>query len=174
MLAPIVRADQVPALVRDVLPGFDLESLDWQRLHPRAYRRAVKPALLFGAFMVGPLMAPFGPRALALLPFTLGWMALASWKHLQRTQWATTDGAVVFRSGWLWRSVTVVPVAKIQTVTSHESPFDRRHAMARVQVDTAGAGERSHKVSIPYLARETARALHERLAVQAAETSFRW
>ena len=49
--ARVARADHsagsaVPALVREVLPGFDLDALDWHPLHPRAFRRAVKPALL--------------------------------------------------------------------------------------------------------------------------------
>jgi membrane protein YdbS with pleckstrin-like domain len=81
---------------------------------------------------------------------------------------------VVFRSGWLWRRVTVARVAKIQAVTWCESPFDRRAAMARIRVDTAGAGERSHRVNIPYLPRETARDLHHRLAARAAGAAFRW
>jgi membrane protein YdbS with pleckstrin-like domain len=46
--------------------------------------------------------------------------------------------------------------------------------MARVRVDTAGAGERSHRVDIPYLSREAARDLHDQLATGAATTEFRW
>jgi hypothetical protein len=46
--------------------------------------------------------------------------------------------------------------------------------MARVRVDTAGAGESSHRVDIPYLARETAAGLQLRLAAQAAGTEFSW
>ena len=36
-----------------------------------------------------------------------------------------------------------------------QSPFDRRHRMASVRVDTAGAGDASHRVDIPYLPVET-------------------
>jgi membrane protein YdbS with pleckstrin-like domain len=43
-----------------------------------------------------------------------------------------------------------------------------------VRVDTAGAGEFSHRVDIPYLPRDVAAGLAERLAVQAANTSFKW
>jgi len=46
--------------------------------------------------------------------------------------------------------------------------------MARVRVDTAGAGEFSHRVDIPYLDHEVARRLAERLSVHAANTAFRW
>ena len=87
-------------------------------------------------------------------------------------QWAATEDVIAFRSGWLWRQVTVAPVVKVQAVTCHESPFDRRNAMASVQVDTAGG--RLLQISIPYLSRETARALYEQLSSQAAQTAFRW
>jgi hypothetical protein len=46
--------------------------------------------------------------------------------------------------------------------------------MARVRVDTAGANERSHRIDIPYLPRETASELHHRLAAAAAGSTFRW
>jgi membrane protein YdbS with pleckstrin-like domain len=58
-------------------------------------------------------------------------------------------------------------------VTLSESPFDRRHRMARVNVDTAGA-EEGQPAGVPYLTRATAEALHGRLVKQAAQTSFRW
>ena len=133
-----------------------------------------KPAFLIGIAMTLPFFGMFGWRAILVLPFSLTWMTVVAWKQVERTQWTVTDDAVVFRSGWLWRNVTIAPVVKIQTVECTESPFDRRAVMAGVRVDTAGASERSHKVAIPYLARETARALHERLSAQAAQTMFRW
>jgi membrane protein YdbS with pleckstrin-like domain len=78
------------------------------------------------------------------------------------------------RSGWLWRQVTIARLNKIQAVALRESPFDRRAAMARVRVDTAGAGDFSHRVDIPYLDRDVARRLADRLAAQAASSAFRW
>ncbi len=173
-LAPIVRASAVPTLVREVLPGFDLAVLDWQPLHPRAFRRAVKPALLLGAVIALPSILVFGWRAIPLLPIALAWMTLATWQHVRRMRWAVTDDAIAFRSGWLWQHLTVAPVVKIQTVECTETPFDRRTMMARVRIDTAGGRELAHGVAIPYLARETAHALYARLSTQAAHTTFRW
>ena len=46
--------------------------------------------------------------------------------------------------------------------------------MARVRVDTAGAGGSSHRVDIPYLSLETARELCGRLTFEAARTELRW
>jgi putative membrane protein len=173
-LAPIVRASAVPALVREVLPGFDLDALEWQPLHPRAFRRAVKPALLIGTSIGLPIFSIFGWAAISVLPFALAWMALLTWQQVQQMQWAVTEDAVAFRSGWLWHNVTIAPVVRIQTVEYTESPFDRRALMARVRADTAGGRELAHGITIPYLGRDTAHTLYERLSAQAARTTFRW
>jgi putative membrane protein len=173
-LAPIIHEDAVPALVREVLPGFELDALDWQPLHPRAFRRTLKPVFLVALVGSLGLMVLFGWFALIVFPFIFALLAAGSWKYIRHTHWAITEDAVAFRSGWMWRHVTVVAVAKIQTVSCSESPFDRRAAMASVEVDTAGGLAPMHRVSIPYLARDTARALSERLSAQAAQTAFRW
>ena len=81
---------------------------------------------------------------------------------------------MLYRSGWLWRQSSVARFAKIQVVTMNESPFDRRTRMRRVRVDTAGAGDASHRVDIPYLPRETAIDLYHALASNAGGTTFKW
>jgi putative membrane protein len=85
-----------------------------------------------------------------------------------------TDSAIVFRSGWVWRYLTIAPLAKVQAVSVHESPFDRRHGMATLLVDSAGGSDAPHRVEIPYLPREVAGRLRDRLAAAAASTAFRW
>jgi putative membrane protein len=173
-LAPIVRASAVPALVREVLPGFDLDALEWQPLHPRAFRRAVKPALLIVTAIGLPNLVMFGWTAVPVVLLALAWMTLATWQHVRRMRWAVTGDAVAFRSGWLWHNITIAPVVRIQTVEYTESPFDRRALMARVRADTAGGREPAHGIAIPYLARDTAYALYDHLSAQAALTTLRW
>lgn len=171
-LAPIIRERAVADLVSEVLPGVDLDALDWQPLHPRAFPRAVKPALVVAGVALVPLVLAFGWSALLLLPLALPWTTFGTWKHVQHMHWALTDDTIAFRSGWLWRTVTVAPVAKIQAVACASSPFDRRAEMAQLRVDTAGG--RAHQLSIPYLGLDVATQLYERLTVQAAQTAFRW
>jgi putative membrane protein len=173
-LAPIIRTSAVPALVREVLPGFDIDSLEWQPLHPRAFRRAMKPALLLAVVFTVPFVIWLDWSGLYILLFSAPWMVTLAWAHVRYTTWAATEDAVVLRSGWLRRQIAIVPAAKIQVVGRVESPFDRRAAMAGIRVDTAGSGATAHRISIPYLARETAAALYERLASQTAQTAFRW
>jgi uncharacterized membrane protein YdbT with pleckstrin-like domain len=173
-LAPIIRRSAVPALVSEVLPGFELDRVAWQALHPRAFRRAVKPALVLACITALPFVFWFGWKGLFVLPITVSSLGTLAWVHVRHTHWAATDDALVFRSGWMWRQVTVVPSAKVQVVGRIESPFDRRASMAGIRVDTAGSASSAHRISIPYLSRETAAMLYERLAAQTAQTAFRW
>lgn len=173
-LAPILRREELPGLLREVLPGLDLATVAWNAAHPRAFRRELKGWIFVAVMIALPFVLLLRWWDLALLAALLAWGYVAARLHVAHLGWAVTDRAVLFRSGWLWRQVSVAPFAKIQAVALHQSPFDRRAAMAQVSVDTAGAGDLSHRVHIPYLARETARDLYELLALQAARTAFRW
>lgn len=172
-LAPILRREELPRLVGEVLPGMDLASVEWQAAPPRAFRRELK-GWLIGFLIPLPFLLLWKGWALFLLPLLLAWAWFGARGTVANLGWAVTGSAVLFRSGWIWRRVSVAPFAKIQAVEVHESPFDRRAAMASVKVDTAGAKEGSHGVDIPYLPRDTAAGLGDLLAAQAARTAFRW
>jgi putative membrane protein len=174
LLAPIVHLRELPTLVREVLPEVDLTAIDWRPPHPRAFRRAVKPALFLALLMSLGAMAVIHWTAVFAAPLVALWMVVVTRKYIDHLGWVATDDLVAFRSGWLWRTVTVVPVGRIQSVGRFESPFDRRTAMARVRVDTAGASERSHRIDIPYLPGDVATELHRRLAAAAGASAFRW
>ena len=173
-LAPIVRRDELPGLLREVLPGLDLAAVSWNAAPPRAFRRELKSSAFFavGISLLSALLLRWW--AFALLAVLLAWAIVAARLYVKHLGWAVTGDAVLFRAGWLWKQMSVAPFVKIQAVSLHESPFDRRAAMARVRVDTAGAGDASHRVDIPYLSRETALDLCDFLATRAAGTAFRW
>lgn len=173
-LAPILRRSELPGFVREVLPGLDLASAAWNAAPPRAFRRELKSSVLFALLVSLPFALLLRWWDLALLAVLLAWAVVAARIYVRHLGWAVIDGAVLLRSGWLWRKISVVRFAKIQAVAIHESPFDRRAAMARVRVDTAGAGTASHRVDIPYLSRETARDLYGLLTAEAARTAFKW
>ena len=173
-LAPIVHRSELPGLVHAVMPGLDLAAVTWTPAPPRAFRRELKGWILLVLGMSVPLALALKGWALVPIAMLLAWAFVAARRTVAHLGWAVTDGAVLFRSGWLWRKVSVAPFAKIQAVAVHESPFDRRAAMARVKVDTAGTRETSHGVDIPYLPKETALGLRDLLAAQAAQTAFRW
>ncbi len=172
-LAPLIHQDAVAGLVAQVVPGVALESLDWQPVHPRAFRRAIKPKLIGIVLisLVAAIVIGRGATGLALL--MLPWAVFTTRQFVAHLGWAESDEVVAMRSGWIWQRLTLARVNKIQAVALRESPFDRRAAMARVRVDTAGASEFT-RIDIPYLDGEVARQLSGRLSAQAASTSFRW
>jgi putative membrane protein len=177
-LAPVIRPAALATLTAEILPeygeGDPIARRDWQPPHPRAFRRAVKPRLFLAALSCIPASLALGWWAMVFAAVALPWSVYAAKRYVAHLGWADTGNTIVFKSGWLWRAVTIARVSRIQAVTIIESPFDRRSAMARVRVDTAGANERSHRIDIPYLARERAVDLQLRLATQAADTAFHW
>jgi putative membrane protein len=173
-LAPLIRLQALPALLNEVVPGFDWPGATWQPVHPRAFRRAVKPGLVVTVLAALLWGATIGWSVVFVLPPVIAWMVVAARQHVRHLGWAEHDEVILHRSGWLWRQVTLARANKIQSVTLHQSPFDRRTMMARVRVDTAGAGAASHRVDMPFLDRSVAAALADRLAARAASTEFRW
>lgn len=173
-LAPLIRVEHLPALLQQVLPGFDMGAVNWRHVHPRAFRRAVKPRLIVTTAVTVTWAAVFGWTALAALAVMLTWAIVGTRQYVKYLRWAEHDEAVLLRSGWVWQRHTLARANRIQAVSLRQSPFDRRAAMARVRVDTAGAGMASHRVDIPYLDRGVASQLAGRLAAQAASTAFRW
>ena len=173
-LAPIVERRALPALMAQVMPVLSMDQLDWQPVHPGARRRLLKESLIVSAFACLPLIGWLGWKGLAALVLLVPWSVLNARRSAAALGWAVNDELVAFRSGWFWRQTTVAPFARVQAVTMRESPFDRRHRMAGVRVDTAGAGDLSHRVAIPYLGRDDAERLWRHVAHEAAGRSFRW
>ena len=173
-LAPLIRLRALPHLLNEVVPGFDLQAVEWQPVHPGAFRRAVKPGLAIVTLASLVWAAILGWSVLIVLPPLMVWAVLSARQHVKHLGWAEHDQAILMRSGWIWKKVTLARANKIQSVSCHQSPFDRRATMARVRVDTAGAGTASHRVDIPFLDRTDASQLAERWASRAASTEFRW
>jgi putative membrane protein len=168
-IAPVLRPEALPALLEDVAPDLRLDALAWQPLAPRTTRRVFKRSVMFAAVVAALSTVVLGTWALAVFGGLVALGALHARAYVRHARWALDDTVVAFRHGWLWRRTTVARLAKVQVVTVRESPFDRRAAMARLGIDTAGA-----TVAIPYLPRETAMQLHATLAIAASQTEFRW
>jgi putative membrane protein len=136
---PLARQREVPGLVSAVFPEADYGALRFRGVHPRARRRAfvrysILP-LLAGAVLYG-FFGPVALWALAALPLTF----LAAHLHYRNLGWARAPGFVATREGFLNRITWVVPEEKIQTLHTHATPFQRRHRLATLVVDTAAGG----------------------------------
>jgi putative membrane protein len=171
-VAPILRREALDEFVRALI-GVTVSGSAWNPPHPHAFRRELKGWLMTAAVLCALAAGYLRWDALPLVPLTLIWAIVGARQTVRHLGWAETDEAILFKSGWLWRRTVVVRFAKMQTVTLHHTPFDRRMAMARVHVDTAGAAEGS-AINIPYLARDAAATLYGRLSLEAARRQFKW
>ena len=173
-LAPMVETAQVPVLLRQVLQDVDLAGVAWRPLAARAGRRVLvrglavaAAATLLGGMAAGSWGLAIGaPVAFVAFVHARRWTA--------RAGYAVTAWGVLFRSGWWTRSLAMVPLARIQTVGLGESPFDRRHGMASVRIDTAGAAASGYTIAIPYLEKSVAVEVVDRLYAEAGRRAFRW
>ncbi|WP_434318579.1 PH domain-containing protein [Leifsonia sp. P73] len=101
------------------------------------------------------------------------WLRPFSW---QRTGFRMVDGAVLLRRGFVWRSLAVVPLARLQSLELQQGPLDRLLGLAEA---------RFHTVSGPVHPRlgamdaATGERLFESVAVRAvaaaaADRTHRW
>ncbi len=173
-LAPMVETAQVPVLLRQVLPEVDLAGVAWRRLAAGARRRVFVRGLAAAAALTLLATLPAGSWGLAVAPPAALVALLHAHRWVAHAAWAVTPWGVLFRSGWWTRKLAIVPLARIQTVGLGESPFDRRHHMASVRIDTAGAGAGGYTIAIPYLEKTVAADVARRLYLEAGERLFRW
>jgi len=168
-LAPVCSASAAAALIAAALPSIDLnDEPDWQPLAPRArgriFRRSAVLAILI---LTGPAIwyLHAGAIVVVLACIPLAWMH--AHLYTKHTRWALARDAVMFRSGWLNRRLTIVPRDRVQALSVNASPFDRRSQMANIYVDTAGGGAMRAGIRIRYLAADVA----ERLATALYRTA---
>lgn len=172
-LVPIATPNQLDQLLGRWLPQLRWDEIPWQPLHPRAWRRMLFwPALLTLAACL-PLCWRLGPYGLAVL-LLLPWWVLRARRMATRSTWAITEYALLRRSGWLDKYQSFAEIGKLQGLQLVQSPFDRRHGMASLVVDSAGAHPLGHRLDLHYLPEAVARDLHRRLGERLARSALRW
>lgn len=136
---PITRRRDVPRLLRAVYPDVDYDAFEFRPVHPRARRRLWIRSSIPLVLLAGGLALFHHPYWLALLVLEAPLFGIA---HLQYRSlgYALLPGYVAARAGFVNRVTWVVPDEKIQTLHVSESPFQRRHGLATVHIDTAGGG----------------------------------
>ena len=172
-LIPIATPARLDELLARWLPQLRWDEIAWQPLHPRAWRRLLFTPALFTVLACAPLCWRFG--AWGLLPLlSLPWWWLRARRVAARSSWAVTDHLLLRRSGWLDRHLSFAEIGKVQGLQLVQSPFDRRHGMASLVADTAGANPLAHRLELDYLPESVARELHLRLGAQIASSALRW
>jgi putative membrane protein len=173
-LAPLIGRDRVEGLLREALPGVEPREIEWRPLAPNARRRRFRLALAASVPLIALCVWVFGVAgtASAAVLGPLAWINATL--YVKHTKYALACGAVFFRRGWWVRRLSVARFSKIQSLHVGRSPFDRRHGMASLHVDTAGTARIGHGIDVPYLDAGVAARLMDRLSLEAARSDFRW
>ena len=172
-LLPVAEPERADALIHRFLPASGWPDLPWRPLHPRAWRRLLLVPGLATAAGAALLAARFGPAGLWLLALLPVWIVRA--RLLARAaRYAVTDRVVAIRWGWLDRRWRFAEIRKLQALRLTASPFDRRHGMANLWLDTAGAGASDLPLRLRFLPEPDARALLDAIAARLAATRLRW
>lgn len=171
-LAPIATPEAIDGLVRHLLPGAAWPALPWRGLHPKAWRRMYFWPWLATFAIAATACVRFGPWGLLVLALLPAWMLRAR-VLAARARWAWDGRLLAVREGWIDRRWHFAEIGKLQSVQLVQGPFDRRHAMASVYVDTAG-GNGLSPLRVRYLPEAEARALHAALGAEIARRRLDW
>jgi len=98
------------------------------------------------------------------------------WFSWRRNGFALVPHAVLLRSGFVWRRLVVVPLARAQGVALTQGPLERRLRLASVQVNTV-AGPVSASlgaIDAPTASRFFADAARSTVLSASADTTHRW
>lgn len=161
-LVPLATPATMDAILAGLLPAGGWPPAEWHALHPMAWWRIFAPLALAILAITGVLLVFEGIPglwALGLLP--LAYVRARVWARY--SGWALDGGLVAFRQGWLDRHWRFAETRKLHAIELRQSPFDRRHGMASLHLDTAGASPMSPPLAIPFLAVDDAVALASRL-----------
>jgi putative membrane protein len=114
-----------------------------------------------------------GDGGFSTTPRRGAWLRPFSWR---RIGWAIIDGVAMLRRGALLRSLTLVPLARMQSVAVNVGPIERMLRLASVRIHTVTGPVTA---MLPVADRTDAVALFERLADEAVEqgasdTSHHW
>lgn len=114
-----------------------------------------------------------GDGGFSTTPRRGAWLRPFSWR---RIGWAMIDGVAMLRRGALLRSLTLVPLARMQSVAVTVGPIERMLRLASVRIHTVTGPVTA---TLPIADRTEAVALFERLADEAVEqgasdTSHHW
>lgn len=124
-------------------------------------------------FIDGGLSGRDGDGGYSRTPRRAAWLRPFSWR---RIGWAVTDGVALIRRGWLLRSLTLAPLARMQSVALHVGPVKRMLRLASVRIHTVAGPVYA---TLPVADGTEALVLFERLAAEAVErgasdTSHHW
>lgn len=142
LLCPLLRRGDAPAFCDGLLPGLQLDTVDWKPVSRATIRRGFARGFALALLLTAGAAFLLGPWAgVGLAPgAALAW--LFARRRYRVLGWGRQAGHLLARSGVLRRRITVVPESKTQWVGLERSPLQRRLGIASMTVATAAGAAR--------------------------------
>lgn len=128
--------------------------------------KAIFLLILFASIVVIILFSPVRPYAMEnlwaigiVLILYYAFSFLSTIKGFQYKSYALRKKDIIYKSGWLWRSVTTVPFNRVQHVSIDQGPVERNFDLSKLKIYTAGGS--ASDMTIPGLSPSTADYLKE-------------
>lgn len=173
-VAPVLPSNERLNFLTQIQSDQDWSEINWQPIEARAWRRVFKIVVFISTFILLTLLVhsvwTYG-IALSIAIICAFFYAKA---YIKNAGYHISDQMAAFKSGVIFKKETYVRLPKVQTVRIKESFFDRRHKMATLELDTAGATIGTHHVEIPYLNYEIAQKLYHKISSNIKNIEFEW
>ncbi len=173
-IAPVLATQDKSHFLDEIQPDQDWHKIVWQALDARAWRRKFKPVALIGLLIGLTLLThsylSYGIYATLVIVLSV-WYAKA---YIRTAGYHLSEDLAAFKSGVIFHKETYVRLPKVQTVRLKETLFDRRHNMAKLELDTAGATMGAHHIDIPYLSYNQAQDLYGKISRKIENSAFEW
>jgi putative membrane protein len=162
---PVIDARDVPRILAaiDQRIEYDDSTILWQPLSKHTAKRMFRPILIASVllFSLGLFVLPYWGWLSGVIVGVLGWLYVQ--KKSKSRRYARTEWGAIYRSGTWLQKCSMTFFEKIQSAAFHQTPFDRRWAMATIAFDTASAGPSDHRMRITCLDSEFASSEFARL-----------
>jgi len=170
---PVMSREGAFRLVTQIMRKLPAAEPEWRRISRKSILRGSRKGWLV-------LLAATAQSIPAIGWFSLVWLPgfpLVYLYHKQRfrvTGYWYDEDYLVYRKGWFNRKTLYLPIRNVQNVTLTQNPFDRRHRMGSVTIDTAGQTNTGGGTVIRHLPIGDAVILQRRLARRVASMKFDW
>ncbi len=173
-VAPVLPVDQRNVFLSQIQSEQEWEDFEWKPIEARAWRRVFKVSVLIWALILLTLNVYSIWAYVIGIVFAMIWSFFYAKAYIKNAGYFITEQMAAFKSGVIFRKETYVRIPKVQTTRIKESIFDRRHKMATLELDTAGATTGAHHIEIPYLNIETAETLYQQVSTNIKNIEFEW
>jgi len=179
VLAPLLETSSSHGLLQSVFPELNWSFLNsqaaqWVPIPYRSWKRMVKWKIAF--FTVISLIAAVWVELWVLFFYlpALVWSVYSAQQEAKAAAFIYHPNYIVYRSGWLSKNLSIVPMQKSQAALIKQNIFDLRHKMASFTLDTAGLSPFDHSIDIRYLEWQDAINLLKQVTDRTNKLEFEW